>query len=286
MDLPLITSIESSLLQRKGIQLDMLRIDLIHPHISGNKWFKLKYNIDFATQAQKSSLVSFGGAYSNHLHALAYAGMQAQLPTIGYVRGEEVENATLSDCKNWGMDVHFISRQNYKSKLESDFMNELQLKHPNSMIIPEGGSNELGLKGCSEILSVCDTTSYDYIAAPIGTGTTFAGIANSMQTHQHAIGFTAMKGGSYLAQSLTSIIPHTRWTLETEFAYGGFGKINEEVIELLSEFKSKHGIELDFVYTAKMMSGIMEKIEKNDFPEGSKILAIHTGGKQGNRSLA
>lgn len=282
----LITPILSSLIESHGIQLDLLRIDLLHPHISGNKWFKLKYNIDHAKLEHKNTLVSFGGPYSNHLHALAFAGKEAGFSTIGYIRGEEVSNSTLQDCKEWGMDLQFISRHEYRSKSDEAFLADIQRQHSDSMIIPEGGSNELGLKGCREILSLCDTTSYNYITCAVGTGTTFAGIAQSLLPHQHAIGFTAMKGGAYLQESLAQYIPHSRWSLETEYHFGGFGKMHAEVLHLIRNFKESNHVELDFVYTAKMICGIMDKIRKNHFDSGSKILSIHTGGVQGNRSMA
>jgi 1-aminocyclopropane-1-carboxylate deaminase len=282
----LITPIQSPLLASHDVQLDLLRLDRIHPQISGNKWFKLKYNLAQAKREQKRLLVSFGGAYSNHLHALAFAGKQEGLSTLGYIRGEEVSNTTLNDCKQWGMDLRFISRQDYRSKSDHAFISSLKIEHPEGFFIPEGGSNELGLKGCNEILSLCDTTMYDYITCAVGTGTTLAGIAQSLLPHQHAIGFTAMKGGEYLNAFLKEQLSHSRWSLETEYAFGGFGKKNEAVIQLLNEFKNTHHVELDFVYTAKMMAGLIDKIQQKHFPKGAKILAIHTGGIQGNRSLS
>ena len=281
----LISHIQLPLLDALEIELDLLRLDQIHPQISGNKWFKLKYNIESAISDQKSAIVTFGGAYSNHLHALAFAGKEAGMPTIGYVRGENIFNATLQDCKNWGMQLHFMSRADYRHKSDTDFIETLQQQHPDAIIIPEGGSNELGLKGCHEILSLGDYTSYHYIACAIGTGTTFVGIAQSLDLHQHAIGFTAMKGGEYLIPHIEKQLDHTRWTIETEFAYGGFGKKDKRVLELIADFNHNQGIELDFVYTGKMLCGLLEKIRLNPMPKGTKILTIHTGGVQGNRSL-
>lgn len=279
-----ITSIQESILEPYNLQLDILRIDLLHPTISGNKWYKLKYNIAHAKDLKKNLLISFGGAYSNHLHALAFAGEQANIPTLGIVRGEQVDNDTLNDCKKWGMQLKFISRLNYKKKDTKEFTDKLLNEYPNAFIIPEGGSNELGIKGCTEIVSACDTSMYDFIVCAIGTGTTFAGVVNSLRIHQHAIGFTAMKNGEYLIPHIKSLVATQNWSIETQYAFGGFGKIQKEVTSWIQAFEQKHGLEFDFVYTAKMTKGLMHKIHENYFPKGSKILAIHTGGTQGNRS--
>lgn len=281
----LISSVHWPCLTERNLQLDVLRIDLLHPEISGNKWFKLKYNIAHALEHQYTSLLSFGGAYSNHLHALAFAGFEAGLKTIGIVRGEPIQNATLSDCIRWGMELHFISREKYKQKNESDFLAELQLKFPDAMIIPEGGSNNLGLKGCTEICEIADTTMYDTIACAIGTGTTFCGIANALRPHQNAIGYTVMKQGEYLIDVLRPQISHPRWQLQTHAHGGGFGKRSQALLEFMSKFQTEQHIELDAVYTAKMCLGLQHGIEQNLFRNGSKILAIHTGGLQGNRSI-
>ena len=281
----LISSIHHPLLCEYGIQLDMLRLDLLHPAISGNKWFKLKYNIEYALEHNFTCLVSFGGAYSNHLHAMAYAGKEAGLKTIGYIRGEEVQNPTLKDCKDWGMELHFISRNDYKNKNENEFLETLQQMHPDAYIIPEGGSNPLGLKGCREIVSITDTSHYDTFCCAVGTATTFIGLAQSIQAHQSAIGFTAMKNGSYLNDTISPAVNHNRWHLETDYHAGGFGKKNNTLVDFIHSFKLEQNIELDIVYTAKMMTGIFDLIQQHKFQSGTKILAIHTGGLQGNRSI-
>jgi 1-aminocyclopropane-1-carboxylate deaminase len=280
----LISPILHPLLCEYGIQLDMLRLDLLHPAISGNKWFKLKYNIEYALEHNFTSLVSFGGAYSNHLHAMAYAGKEAGLKTIGYIRGEEVQNPTLMGCKDWGMKLHFVSRTDYKHKNELEFLETLQQMHPDAYIIPEGGSNSLGLKGCLEIVTVSDTSQYDHICCAVGTATTLTGIAQSLLPHQSAIGFTAMKNGSYLKDTISLTVNHHRWDLETEYHFGGFGKKNHSLVDFIHSFKLEQNIELDIVYTAKMMIGLLDLIQQHKFRSGSKILAIHTGGIQGNRS--
>ena len=262
-----------------------MRLDLIHPEISGNKWFKLKHNIDFAIQNNFKSIVSFGGAYSNHLHALAFAGKQYNLKTIGIIRGEFVENETLQDCKRWGMDIHFISRETYREKYDIHFLKTVQEEFKTSYIIPEGGNNALGQKGCAEIVSPEQKEKYDLFCCSIGTGATFTGIVNSLGGEKKAMGFSAIKNGHYIANEIQQQTPFSNFELQYEYHFGGFAKLNNGLITFMQQFKSEHQIELDRVYTGKMLFGIFDLIEKNSFQEDTKILAIHTGGLQGNRTL-
>jgi len=265
--------------------LDLLRLDLLHPAISGNKWYKLRYNLAEAIRQGANSLLSFGGAWSNHLHALAFAGRQAGLSTIGYVRGEAVMNPTLRDCADWGMQLHFVSRETYRHKQEVDFLQELQQAHPGAYLIPEGGSNTLGLKGCREILPANLAAPYDLIACAVGTGTTLAGIAQALEPGPSLLGFTVMKQGEYLNETLQPLIPHSRWRLETRFHGGGFGKIQPALRDFMRDFYLLNQVETDRVYTAKMLLGLREMIRQEELNPNLRILAIHTGGLQGNRSL-
>lgn len=280
-----ISSIKNDLLKNKNIQLDLLRLDLIHPEISGNKWFKLKNNIEFALENNIKSIVSFGGAYSNHLHALAYAGKLFNIKTIGIIRGENVDNQTLNDCKNWGMELHFVSREMYKNKYETNFLETIQQEFPTSYIIAEGGNNELGQKGCEEILSSSQKEKYDMFCCSIGTGATFTGIVNSLQDKKNALGFCAIKNGEYLENEIQQQTIFTNYSLHYDYYFGGFAKINPILISFMKDFKETQNIELDRIYTSKMMFGIFDLIEKNSIQNNTKILAIHTGGLQGNRSL-
>jgi 1-aminocyclopropane-1-carboxylate deaminase/D-cysteine desulfhydrase-like pyridoxal-dependent ACC family enzyme len=281
----LISKINTKIVQEKNIQLDLLRLDLIHPEISGNKWFKLKHNIDFAIQNNYKSIVSFGGAYSNHLHALAFAGKQYNIKTIGIIRGEVVENETLNDSKKWGMEIHFMSRETYREKYENHFLKTVQEEFKTSYIIPEGGNNMLGQKGCAEILSPKQKENYDLFCCSIGTGATFTGIVNSLGGEKKAMGFSAIKNGHYIANEIQQQTVFSNYELQYEYHFGGFAKLNDSLITCMQQFKSEHQIELDRVYTGKMLFGIFDLIEKNSFQEGIKILAIHTGGLQGNRTL-
>lgn len=280
----LISNINTKTVQDKNIGLDLLRLDLIHPEISGNKWFKLKYNIAFALENNFKSIVSFGGAYSNHLHALAFAGKEFNIKTIGIIRGEAVENQTLQDCKKWGMDIHFISREQYREKDEVDFLKTIQEEFKTSYIIPEGGNNMLGQKGCVEILSSAQKEKYDLFCCSIGTGATFTGIVNALGGEKKAMGFSAIKNGHYLANEIQQQTPYSNFELQYDYHFGGFAKINDHLKTFMQQFKSEQSYELDRVYTGKMMFGIFDLIEKNSLQENTQILAIHTGGLQGNRT--
>lgn len=280
----IISPIHDAFIVAKNIQLDLLRLDMVHPQISGNKWFKLKYNIEFAIENKFTSILSFGGAYSNHLHALAYAGKKYGIDTIGIIRGEEVSNPTLEDCKKWGMQLKFISRIEYKQKSESGFIEDLQKKYPTSFIIPEGGSNALGVKGCQEILDEIDSTLYDVIAVSVGTATTLDGIVSKLLPHQRAFGFIPMKGVENMKVELKTKWIEKDLNLKSDYHFGGFGKHTTELLEFIISFKEKHQIVLDLNYTSKMMFGLLDLIEADYFKDGTKILSIHTGGIQGNRS--
>ncbi len=280
-----IDNIQDDFLLTRDIRLDLLRLDLIHPQISGNKWFKLKYNIETALTQGAESILSFGGAYSNHLHALAYAGHVSGIKTIGILRGEEVSNHTLDDCRAWGMALHFISREAYRHKNESDFLESIQAKFPASYIVPEGGNNEAGRKGTREILQGIDLNLYTHICCAVGTGATLAGIADSALPQQKVWGFSAIKNGSYLEEEIKQYTGKSNWTLLHDYHFGGFAKKNEQLLEFMEGFRKKHQIELDVVYTGKMVAGIYQMIQATKMHAGSSVLVIHTGGLQGNRSL-
>ncbi len=280
-----ISIIHDQRLLDRQIELHLLRADLLHPQVSGNKWFKLTYNIAAAREAQKQCLLSFGGVWSNHLHALAFAGKQLGLKTIGIIRGEDIDNAMLHDCRQWGMELHFVSRSEYRSKTEADWLRPWQDRFPNAWFIPEGGSNAEGCRGIREMLTDIDISSYQRVCCPVGTGTTLAGLCQSVSENIFITGFTAMKQGQYLTQNIARQTQHQQWALETEYSYGGFGRVNKELLCFMKSFQEQQGIELDRVYTAKMMAGIYDLILREIWKGPSRILAIHTGGLQGNRSI-
>ena len=269
----------------KDIKLVIKREDKLHEHISGNKYRKLKYNLITAKEKGYTKLLTFGGAYSNHIAATAAAGNEYGFKTIGVIRGDELadkidENPTLRFAKKCGMQFKFVTREQYRAKTSEDFINSLYKEFGNVYILPEGGTNNLAVKGCEEILTVEDA-EFDYVCTAVGTGGTIAGLINSTKAHQKIVGFPALKG-EFLTEEIKKISnPSDNWKLIHGYHFGGYGKINNELIAFINQFKQETNIPLDPIYTGKMLYGIVDMILKGDFKKGSKILAIHTGGLQG-----
>lgn len=267
-----------------NFEVEIRREDLIHPFISGNKYRKLKYNIREAKRLKIKTLLTFGGAFSNHILAAAYAGKINNFKTIGVIRGEELEskiedNPTLKFAKSCGMEFLFVSRDVYRKKSEASFFDKLKEKYGNFYLIPEGGTNELAVKGCEEILNPEDDI-YDYICTCVGTGGTISGIINASKRHQKILGFPALKG-DFLKGDIRKFAKYENWELVKEYHFGGYGKIKPELITFINTFKRDYNIPLDPIYTGKMMFGILDLIKNGFFPKNSKILVIHTGGLQG-----
>ncbi len=265
-------------------KLVVRREDLIHPFISGNKYRKLKYNIIEGKRLKFKTLLTFGGAFSNHISATAYAGKINNFKTIGVIRGEELKNKiesnpTLSFAQSCGMQFLFVSRADYRRKSDIDFIEMLKSKFGDFYLIPEGGTNELAVKGCEEILSKEDS-QFDFICCCVGTGGTISGIINSSKTHQKILGFPALKG-DFLKQDIRKFAKNENWELITDYHFGGYAKIKPELITFINTFKSDYNVLLDPIYTGKMMFGIFDMIENGYFSKHSKILVIHTGGLQG-----
>lgn len=276
--------IDLSMFSVNNASLTLRREDLIHPFVSGNKFRKLKYNIIKAKDLNQSVLLTFGGAYSNHIAAVAFAGFESGIKTIGVIRGEELAaktdlNPTLSFAKSCGMQFHFISRSQYREKDEKEFIDNLQNRLGEFYLIPEGGTNELAVKGCEEIITSKDS-EYDYICSAVGTGGTLAGIIRASNSNQKVIGFSALKG-DFLISEIKKYTTKDNFLLTDEFCFGGYAKIDLKLIRFINEFKEKTGIPLDPVYTGKMMYGIIELLKNKKLNENSRILAIHTGGLQG-----
>jgi 1-aminocyclopropane-1-carboxylate deaminase len=272
-----------------GLQLEVLRLDLLHPQISGNKWFKLKYNLEVAAAAGKNTILTFGGAWSNHIAATAAACRLLGFGSVGIIRGEEpgVWSETLLKARENGMRLQFISREQYRRKQEEGFLEELSLRHPEAWIIPEGGNNAAGLRGCLDIASFYEGRGYTDICCAVGTGTTLCGLISATGTAR-VTGFAVLKNAGRLGAGIQGRLPpkHASWELVTGYHFGGFAKKTEELLSFMRSFHQQQGIPLDFVYTAKMMWGVMDLAQKGYFPEGGRILAVHTGGLQGNQSLA
>lgn len=271
-------------LENSSIKLFIRREDLIHPFVSGNKFRKLKYNLEQAQKEKHRSLLSFGGAFSNHIAATAFAGKKNGFETIGVIRGEELaskiqENPTLKFAKECGMKFEFVSREKYKTKDSKEFISELAQKFGSFYLIPEGGTNDLAVKGCEEILTDRDS-DYDFICCSIGTGGTIAGLINSSFSHQKVIGFPSLKG-DFLKEDICKFVTNTNWDINSKYHFGGYAKVSDELIFFMNNFYSKYKILLDPIYTGKLVFGVIDLISKNYFPLHSKILIIHTGGVQG-----
>jgi 1-aminocyclopropane-1-carboxylate deaminase/D-cysteine desulfhydrase-like pyridoxal-dependent ACC family enzyme len=266
---------------------DILRLDLCHPIVSGNKWFKLNGLQEAMKAAQKKSIISFGGAWSNHLVALAYYAHHYQIPCKAILRGHyEVLSPSLLFAQEHGMELHFVDAIHY-SALKKD-ASSLQSKYPDAYILPEGGNSEMGVNGASAIASFL-TKSYDYVCVSVGSGTTFAGLRRALSIDTHLMGFAPMKGGSYLKDEIEAFIPaidKTSYTILDAYHFGGFGKITPELISFMNDCYQRYELPLDRVYTAKMMWGISELIQTQQLPSNARIVAIHTGGLQGNQSIA
>lgn len=266
------------------ITLEIKREDLLYPMVSGNKFRKLKFNLIRAQEEKQHTLLTFGGAYSNHIAAVAAAGNKNGFKTIGIIRGEELAadfsgNPTLQFAVSHGMQLDFVSRENYRKKSEAVFLDDLRAKWGDFFMIPEGGTNALAVKGCEEILQESDDR-FDYICCCVGTGGTISGLINSSKEHQQIIGFPALKG-DFLKEEIRKFATNERWELVEDYVFGGYAKISNELITFINRFYLETGIALDPVYTGKMVFGVMDMIKRNYFPKNSKILLIHTGGIQG-----
>lgn len=275
-------------LTAKDVSLFVQREDLLHPNISGNKYRKLAYNIEEAKRLGKRQLLTFGGAYSNHILATASAGNEFGFETIGFIRGDELglaidktlkSNSTLRAAKDFGMQLRFLSRSDYRMKEEALFLERLQKEFPDAYFLAEGGSNALAVQGCEAILN--KDAACDVVCVAVGTGATISGIINSTEEGQQVYGFPALKGDFLASKIREYTADKDQWQLVEAYHFGGYAKTTPELIAFMNAFKAATGILLDPVYTAKMMYGVLDLVRKNHFPKGTNILAIHTGGIQG-----
>ena len=276
--------IDLSIFGIAGHSLVFKRDDLLHSFVSGNKFRKLKYNVIAAQEQHQNTLLTFGGAYSNHIAAVAAVGKEMGFMTIGIIRGEELaekisENPTLSFAKSCGMRFHFVSRDAYREKDTPDFINNLKVLFGVFYLLPEGGTNALAVKGCEEILSETEN-SFNYICTPVGTGGTMAGLVKASNDNQQVLGFSVLKG-TFQTSEIAKYTSKTNFEITDAYCFGGYGKIDVGLIRFINEFKEKTQIPLDPVYTGKMMYGIMDLLKKGYFKENSRIFAVHTGGLQG-----
>jgi len=284
--------ISSLELDRAGVRLFLKRDDLIDPHLGGNKWRKLKYNLVQAHEQQEATLLTFGGAYSNHIYAVAAAGKRFGLRTIGVIRGEpsSAANATLSFARSCGMHLYFVDRAAYRRKHEAEFIAQLRDRFGPHFLLPEGGSNTLALPGCAEIVAELDAqlpSGYDVLATPVGSGGTLAGLASGLvgRTTQ-ALGFAVLKGGQGLVDDVSQLLASAgsaagQWRIDQNYHFNGYARCNETLFAFIKNFRASTGVQLDPIYNGKMLYGLFDQIRLGAFARGTTLVALHTGGLQG-----
>jgi len=280
-----VQELHTPLLEKKSVRLFIKRDDLIHPVISGNKWRKIKFNL-IEIKRQQLPLLTFGGAYSNHIHAVAGAGKLFNIRTIGIIRGEEhfPLNPTLQFAKDQGMKLHYISRKDYRQKNSPELQNQLKQLFGHCYLVPEGGSNSLALPGVAEIITELDQQlNYDSVVTACGTGATLAGLLSS-QNRKYFLGIAVLKGAEFLRENVQALYsPHDQqnWDINFNYHFGGYAKHNETLLKFIIWFEETFNIKIEAIYTAKMFYGLFDLIEKNAFRTNSTVVALHTGGLQG-----
>lgn len=278
---------------KHDVQVQVKRDDLIHPIISGNKWRKLKYNLAHVKQHKNmNGVLSFGGSYSNHIHALAFACYQQGLPCIGVIRGEEgyANNFTLTWARHWGMKLHFVDRKTYRHRHDVDYITQLQQTYSDYFIIPEGGSNQLAIPGVSEVITELNQqTEFDTLITPVGSGGTLAGLisgdCNTNAKQHKLLGITVLKGADYLKGEVQNLLKksakHHHWELLTDFHRGGYAKFSPLDATRILEFNHSTGVNFEPVYSGKMVLALLDLLEQGYFAKGERIVLLHTGGMQG-----
>ncbi|HEY3685096.1 MAG TPA: pyridoxal-phosphate dependent enzyme [Streptosporangiaceae bacterium] len=279
-----VAEVRDERLTRAGVRLLVKRDDLIHPEIPGNKWRKLKYNLAAARQQGHETLLTFGGAYSNHIQATAAAGHYYGFATVGVIRGEEHRplNPSLAYAAGQGMRLTYMDRITYRRKHEAEVIGGLRERFGDFYLLPEGGSNALAVRGCAELPAEIGE-SFDVICCAVGTGGTLAGIAAGQPEGRQALGFSALKGGAFLHGDVTRLQTEAygrttgNWSIDLDYHLGGFAKRTPELDAFIADFRARHGITLDWVYVAKMMYGIFDRADRGAFPSGAVIVAVITG---------
>jgi 1-aminocyclopropane-1-carboxylate deaminase len=285
-----LTPIELPEAARNSIRILVKREDLNNPEVSGNKWWKLKYNLAEAERIGAKTILTFGGAYSNHIYSTAAAAGHAGFNSIGIVRGEEIQplNPTLQFARDRGMHLHFISREEYKRKSGEDFIKDLHRAFGDFYLIPEGGSNALGIQGCVEFATTeLSRLSFDYLILPVGTGATMAGIIIGLRNTKKVIGIPVLKNAEFLKRHVQKYLEdfscgdYGNWELLTSYHHGGYAKVTDELLRFIVMMQAQHNLPFDPVYTAKAMWATINQTEKGAFARGSTVLFVHTGGLQG-----
>jgi 1-aminocyclopropane-1-carboxylate deaminase len=275
--------------KKAGVRVLVKREDLNNETVSGNKWWKLKYNLEVGKNKNFGRVLTFGGAYSNHIYSTSAAAKQAGLESIGIIRGEELAtaaNPTLSFARQQGMILHFVSREDYRQKTNSDFLNSLEKQFGKFYLIPEGGTNSLAVKGCSEFaVEKLASMQFDKLFVPVGTGGTIAGLICGFRGEKEIVGVSVLKDGDFLKSEIKNLIIesagecYSNWSLLTSYHHGGYAKVTNELMKFIDEMKS-HNLPLDPVYTGKLMWAITQEIQIGKIERGSTVLALHTGGLQ------
>jgi 1-aminocyclopropane-1-carboxylate deaminase len=257
------------------------REDMNHPFVSGNKWWKLKYNLLEAAQHNYDTVLTFGGAYSNHVYATAAACSELKMKSIGVIRGEEVRplNSTLAFAESCGMKLHFVSREDYRKKNDPTFLSLLQEKFGRCFAIPEGGTNELAVRGAEELGKELNKIEFDYLCLPVGTGGTIAGIIKALDGNRKIIGIPVLKDGGFLKVEIQKFLPHeiNNWDLMLDYHHGGYAKTSPQ-LEAFTQNLKQHDLETEHVYSGKLFWGVFDLIRNGFFKKGATVLAPHTGG--------
>jgi 1-aminocyclopropane-1-carboxylate deaminase len=281
-----IQNIHSPLLDKAGLRLYIKREDMNHPSVSGNKWWKLKYNLSRALECGAKKLLTFGGAYSNLIYATAAAAKECGLESVGIIRGEEhlPLNPILSFAKSQGMQLRYVSREEYARKSEPKFLENLATEFGEFYLIPEGGTNQQAIKGCAEWGAILARQEFDYLCLPVGTGGTIAGIVIGLAGKRKIVGYSVLKGGEFLTEEVKKLVfdfgsaQFFNWEIETGYHFGGYAKLDKPLYDFIATINRDNNLPLDPVYTAKMVFGIFDGVRNNKFENGSTLLAIHTGG--------
>ncbi|MFZ6009849.1 MAG: 1-aminocyclopropane-1-carboxylate deaminase/D-cysteine desulfhydrase [Bacteroidota bacterium] len=289
-----VQEIRVGMLEKAGIQLLVKREDLNHPTVSGNKWWKLKYNLEEVKRQGHTTLLTFGGAYSNHIYATAAAAKASRLNSIGIIRGGKVVplNPTLSFAEQQAMRLHFVSREDYRKKNDTGFIQNLKEQFGDFYMIPEGGTNMLALKGCAEFATTeLSSISFDRLYLPVGTGGTMAGLICGFKGQKEIVGVSVLKDGGFLIANIDHQVQqfsgtsYENWSVLTAYHHGGYAKVTNELLAFIHQTASAHSLPLDPVYTGKLLWAIMKEVEEGNVKRGTAILALHTGGLQGASKL-
>ena len=275
-----------------GVRLLLWRDDLAHPDLPGNKARKLKYNLAAARQQGHRTLLTFGGAYSNHIAAVATAGRLFGFRTIGLIRGDEpgpgtVLNPTLARAAANGMVLHYLSRTAYRRRAEPEFVMEMLAEFGPAYVLPEGGTNALALPGCAELVAeIRQQGAFDALAVAVGTGGTLAGLLTGLAGAEQAVGVAALKNGGFLRQEVDALTQaataqsYPNYSVQTDYHFGGYAKYSAPLLGFIAQFRRRHGVLLDPIYTGKLLFGVLDLIARGYFAPGSTVVAIHTGGQQ------